>query len=201
MGMGKGIFAGEDPFVIARRWLDEARETEPSDPDAAALATVDDSGLPNVRIVLMRAITDESFGFFTNYNSAKGQELDSAGKAALVFHWKTLQRQIRVRGVVTRATAQASDDYYQSRALGSRIGAWASEQSQPLHSRATLMEKVAKAGVHHGLSPKRPPFWGGYVIRPHEIEFWAAGEFRLHDRFRWRRETEAATWQIERLNP
>ncbi|NVK46326.1 MAG: pyridoxamine 5'-phosphate oxidase [Rhodobacteraceae bacterium] len=197
----KGIFAGDDPFEISRRWLKEAEAKEINDPNAMAIATVDEDGLPNVRMVLLKEIADDAFVFFTNYESAKGQEIETAGKAAFVLHWKSLRRQVRVRGLVARETPEASDAYYKSRALGSRIGAWASQQSRPLQSKAALMEAVAKEGLKHGPSPKRPPFWGGYRITPLEIEFWADGEFRLHDRFRWLRASPEAAWEILRLNP
>lgn len=196
-----GIFAGEDPFAITRSWLDEARETELNDPDAVALSTVDADGLPNVRVVLMRRIEEDAFVFFTNWDSAKGQEIASAGKAAFVFHWKSLRRQVRVRGIATRDDGPVSDEYYAGRALQSRIGAWASEQSRPLENRATLLARVAKLGVKHGANPPRPPFWGGIRIQPLEFEFWADGAFRLHDRFRWRRQDLSHPWQIDRLNP
>jgi pyridoxamine 5'-phosphate oxidase len=196
-----GIFAGDDPFVLARSWMAEAADHEPNDPDAAALATVDEAGLPNVRVVLMRGIEDDGFVFYTNYESAKGREVDGAGKAAFVIHWKSLRRQIRVRGTVTRLDAAESDAYFRSRALQSRIGAWASEQSRPLADRATLMARVAKLSVRLGLNPDRPPHWGGYRITPVEIEFWADGAFRLHDRFRWTRAGAGAPWSVARLNP
>ncbi len=196
-----GIFKGDDPFEIARTWLAEAETSEINDPNAIALSTVDSDGLPNARMVLLKAIEDDAFVFFTNYESAKGNEIEASGQAAFVMHWKSLQRQIRVRGAVVRESDAASDAYYKSRALGSRIGAWASQQSRPLKSKAALMEAVAKEGLTHGLNPKRPPFWGGYRIVPTEIEFWAAGEFRLHDRFRWTRETNDADWTIVLLNP
>jgi pyridoxamine 5'-phosphate oxidase len=179
----------------------EAADHEPNDPDAAALATVDEAGLPNVRVVLMRGIEDDGFVFYTNYESAKGREVDGAGKAAFVIHWKSLRRQIRVRGTVTRLDAAESDAYFRSRALQSRIGAWASEQSRPLADRATLMARVAKLSVRLGLNPDRPPHWGGYRITPVEIEFWADGAFRLHDRFRWTRAGAGAPWFVARLNP
>lgn len=196
-----GIFAGDDPFVLARAWLADATAQEPNDPDAAALATVDEAGLPNVRVVLMRGIEDDGFVFYTNYHSAKGRELDGAGKAAFVMHWKSLRRQIRVRGTVARLPAAQSDAYFRSRALQSRIGAWASEQSQPLESRAALMARVATLSVKLGLNPDRPPHWGGFRIVPQEIEFWADGAFRLHDRFRWTRGGVDAAWSVARLNP
>ena len=196
-----GIFAGDDPFEIARSWLAEAAETELNDPNAMALSTVDADGMPNVRMVLLKDITDDAFWFYTNYDSAKGQELQSAGKAAVVLHWKSLRRQLRVRGTVTREDGPEADDYYASRSLKSRLGAWASKQSQPLSSRTALMAEVAKMTARHGTNPPRPSFWGGFRINPIEIEFWADGAFRLHDRFVWRREHAENTWEITRLNP
>jgi pyridoxamine 5'-phosphate oxidase len=198
-----GIFAGDDPFAIARAWMKEAEKSELNDPDAIALATVDAHGLPNVRMVLLRQIEDDAFVFFTNYDSKKGQEISASGKAAFVLHWKSLRRQIRVRGMVTREDGAQADDYFASRSLKSRLGAWASRQSQPLDSRASLMADVAKITVEKGPNPPRPPFWGGFRIRPVEIEFWADGAFRLHDRFRWMRdlEADASNWTVQRLNP
>ncbi|UYV39100.1 pyridoxamine 5'-phosphate oxidase [Rhodobacteraceae bacterium D3-12] len=196
-----GIFAGDNPFEIARGWLEEAVGSEPNDPNAIALSTVDADGLPNVRMVLLKDIEDDAFVFYTNYGSAKAQEIDGAGKAAFVMHWKSLRRQIRVRGVVEREEGAAADAYFASRSLKSRLGAWASQQSQPLSSRAALVAEVAKVTAAHGTAPKRPEFWGGYRIRPVEIEFWADGAFRLHDRFRWRRGNSQQNWDVQRLNP
>lgn len=196
-----GIFAGDDPFVLARDWLAEASRTEPEDANAMALATVDGDGLPNVRMVLLKDIESDAFVFYTNFESAKGREITASGKAAFVLHWKSLRRQIRVRGTVTRVEDATADAYYHSRALQSRLGAWASRQSQPLSSREALMAEVAKLTVTKGMNPDRPPFWGGFRIRPVEIEFWANGAFRLHDRFRWTRASPDAKWQVERLNP
>lgn len=196
-----GIFAGDDPFDLARRWLAEAEAVEPNDPNAMALATVDAGGLPNVRMVLLKEIEAAGFVFYTNYGSAKAREIEAAGKAAFVLHWKSLRRQIRVRGSVTREDGPKADAYFASRSLKSRLGAWASRQSEPLTSRAELMKKVALVTAQKGVNPKRPPFWGGFRITPVEIEFWADGEFRLHDRFRWTREGPEAPWRIERLNP
>jgi pyridoxamine 5'-phosphate oxidase len=196
-----GIFAGEDPFTIARAWLSEAEASEPNDPNAIALASVDAEGLPNVRMVLLKDIEDAAFVFYTNYGSAKGQELTQSGKAAFVMHWKSLRRQIRVRGTVTREEGPQADAYYNSRSLQSRLGAWASQQSQPLSSRGALMADVAKITVTQGPTPKRPPFWGGFRIEPVEIEFWADGAFRLHDRFRWTRKSAKDAWDVQRLNP
>ncbi|MHA6267611.1 pyridoxamine 5'-phosphate oxidase [uncultured Aliiroseovarius sp.] len=196
-----GIFSGDDPFVIARSWLTEAEKTEPNDPNAIALSTVDADGLPNVRMVLLKDIEDDAFVFYTNFGSAKAHELDQAGKAAFVMHWKSLRRQIRVRGLITREEGPQADAYYASRSLKSRLGAWASQQSQPLASRAALMAEVAKVTATHGTHPPRPPFWGGYRLKPVEIEFWADGAFRLHDRFRWTRAEAGAPWSVTRLNP
>ncbi|THD75068.1 pyridoxamine 5'-phosphate oxidase [Thalassobius vesicularis] len=196
-----GIFAGDDPFEIARRWLAEAEQTEVNDPNAIALSTVDANGLPNARMVLLKEIEDAAFVFYTNYESAKAQEIEQDGKAAFVMHWKSLRRQIRVRGTVTREEGPQADDYYKSRSLKSRLGAWASKQSRPLSSRTALMAEVAKITAQHGPNPQRPSFWGGYRITPVEIEFWADGAFRLHDRFVWRREGPESIWEITRLNP
>ena len=196
-----GIFAGSDPFVVARRWLEEASATELNDPNAIALSTVDEGGMPNARMVLLKEIEDDAFVFYTNYESRKGQEITQAGKAAFVMHWKSLRRQIRVRGIVTREDGPKADAYYQSRSLQSRLGAWASQQSRPLASRASLMADVAKLTVEKGSKPERPPFWGGFRIAPLEIEFWSDGAFRLHDRFRWSRKSSDKNWEILRLSP
>jgi pyridoxamine 5'-phosphate oxidase len=196
-----GIFAGDDPFEIARRWLSEAEASEINDPNAIALSTVDADGMPNVRMVLLKEIEADAFVFYTNYDSRKGQEIAAAGKAAFVMHWKSLHRQIRVRGTVTREEGEKADAYYASRSLKSRLGAWASKQSQPLGSRTELMAEVAKVTARLGPNPPRPPFWGGFRITPTEIEFWADGAFRLHDRFRWVRPVEKDSWEISRLNP
>ncbi|WJY21040.1 pyridoxamine 5'-phosphate oxidase [Fontisubflavum oceani] len=196
-----GIFQGDDPFALVQSWLREAEESEPNDPNAIALASVDADGLPNVRMVLLKEIEADAFVFYTNYGSVKGEELSGSGKAAFVMHWKSLRRQIRVRGLVEREDGSAADDYYRSRSLKSRLGAWASEQSRPLASRAHLVAEVAKVTAQHGRAPERPPFWGGFRIKPLEIEFWADGAFRLHDRFRWQRHDVAAAWEVTRLNP
>ncbi|AKS46194.1 Pyridoxamine 5'-phosphate oxidase [Octadecabacter temperatus] len=196
-----GKFAGEDPFAIARAWLADAEVTEPNDPNAIALSTVDADGMPNARMVLLKEIEADAFVFYTNYDSAKGQELAQSGKAAFVMHWKSQRRQVRVRGTVVREDGPQADAYYASRSLKSRLGAWASKQSQPLPSRATLVGEVAKVTATKGINPDRPPFWGGFRISPVEIEFWADGDFRLHDRFRWSRSSLHDPWKIERLNP
>ncbi len=196
-----GIFAGKSPFEIAQRWLGEAEVTEPNDPNAIALATVDTAGLPNVRMVLLKEITEDRFIFYTNYESAKGQEIAQAGKAAFVLHWKSLRRQIRVRGDVSRFDGPEADAYFASRSLKSRLGAWASRQSRPLGSRAELVAEVARQTARHGTNPPRPPYWGGFSINPVEVEFWADGAFRLHDRFQWHRSSAGSGWEIRRLSP
>ena len=196
-----GLFAGDNPFDIVRAWLAEAQEVEPNDPNAVALSTVDGDGMPNARIVLLKDVEDDGFVFFTNYGSTKGQELDQSGKAAFVMHWKSLRRQIRVRGTVTREDGPQADSYFQSRNSQSRLGAWASQQSRPLASRDALVAQVEQVATEHGPDPIRPPFWGGFRICPVEIEFWADGASRLHDRFRWSRQGRVKPWEINRLYP
>lgn len=196
-----GIFAGDDPFALTARWLSEAEKLEPSDANAMALATVDTDGLPNVRMVLLKDIEADAFVFYTNFGSKKSDEIARSGTAAFVLHWKSLRRQIRVRGLTEREEGRKADEYYHTRSLKSRLGAWASRQSQPLSSRAALVAEVARATLKHGVNPGRPPFWGGFRIRPLEIEFWADGPHRLHDRFRWRRDGIERPWRIERLSP
>jgi pyridoxamine 5'-phosphate oxidase len=196
-----GIFAGDDPFGIARGWLAEAGESEINDPNAMALATAGPDGLPNVRMVLLKEIEPAAFVFYTNYGSRKAEEIEATGMAAFVLHWKSLRRQIRARGLVEREDGPQADAYFHSRSLKSRLGAWASQQSRPLASRGALMAQVAKITATRGLNPPRPPFWGGYRITPLEIEFWADGAHRLHDRFRWARQDPAGPWEIARLSP
>ena len=195
------IFFGEDPFQIFRRWFEEAANKEINDPDAIALSTVDPEGMPNVRMVLLRQIEDASFVFYTNYGSVKSKELFSSQLAAFVWHSKSLRRQIRVRGQVEKEDGTMADLYYQSRSLKSRVGAWASIQSQPLESRSHLMQQVQYFENKYGDNPDRPPFWGGWRIKPLEIEFWADGEARLHDRFKWSRQSLNEAWELQRLNP
>ena len=202
-----GIFAGEDPFAIAQAWLGEAEKTEINDPNAIALSTVDSHGMPNARMVLLKEIepisapSNGAFVFYTNYGSAKAREIEATGKAAFVMHWKSLRRQIRVRGVTSREEGPQADAYYASRSLKSRLGAWASAQSEPLSSRGHLMAEVAKITAMKGPNPDRPHFWGGIRLAPLEIEFWADGAFRLHDRFVWRRNSLKSDWVVGRLSP
>jgi len=195
-----GIFAGDDPFKLAETWLAEATKSELNDPNSAQLATVDRDGLPNVRTVLIKEIETDAFVFYTNYTSTKAEELEQAGKAAFVFHWKSLRRQLRVRGQITREDGAQADAYYASRPLGSRVGAWASDQSSVILDRDVLARSVEDATSRLGDNPARPEFWGGYRLRPVEFEFWADGASRLHDRFRWRLDG-AGGWSIDRLAP
>lgn len=196
-----GIFAGDNPFEIARNWLDAAQAEELNDANAMAMATVDANGLPNVRMVLLKEIEADAFIFYTNYDSKKGQELIASGKAAFVIHWKSLRRQIRVRGVVEKAEGKQADAYFDSRSPQSRVGAIASRQSQVIADRSVLQGWYDDALADNGDTPKRPAFWGGFRIRPVEIEFWADGEARLHDRFRWTRSDMDTDWSIDRLSP
>ena len=189
-----------DPFVLFKQWFEEAQETEINDPDAIALASVDKTGMPSVRMVLLKEILPEGFVFYTNYTSRKSGELLATGKAAFVLHWESLRRQIRVTGLVEQVPADQSDAYFQTRSRGSRIGAWASQQSQLLNSRAELAEAVSRIEDTYADDVPRPPHWGGFMIRPAEIEFWADGEFRLHDRFRFTQDSDGA-WVSQRLYP
>ena len=190
-----------DPMDLFSTWFAEARDSEPNDSNAMALATATPGGAPSVRMVLLKEFGPEGFTFYTNAHSRKGGEILANPQAALLFHWKSLRRQIRVRGITEREEGPQADEYYASRSLKSRLGAWASDQSQPLSSRSALMAEVAKITATKGPNPPRPPFWGGIRILPLEIEFWADGMFRLHDRFVWRRATIHDAWKIERLNP
>ena len=193
------ISAGTDPFVLFQTWFEEAVIAEINDPDAIALASVNADGMPSVRMVLLRQWSEDGFLFFTNYQSRKSGELLATGKAAFCMHWKSLRKQVRVTGKVGKATATQSDAYFNSRGRGSQIGAWASAQSQPLGSRAELMAHVEAYDKKFPDAVTRPPHWGGFCLVPEEIEFWADGEHRLHDRFRFTRADSG--WDIQRLNP
>ena len=193
------IVAGTNPFNLFQSWFDEAVAAEINDPDAIALASVNADGMPSVRMVLLRQWSEDGFLFFTNYESRKAGELLATGKAAFCMHWKSLRKQIRVTGQVRKASAAQSDAYFDSRGRGSQIGAWASDQSRPLSSRAALMAKVDEFDKKFPDSVQRPPHWGGFCLVPDEIEFWADGEYRLHDRFRFTRGADG--WNILRLNP
>jgi pyridoxamine 5'-phosphate oxidase len=190
-----------DPFALFALWMKEAAASEPRDPDACALATVDAGGLPDVRMVLLKKFDQRGFVFFTNTESNKGQELEGNLKAALVLHWKSLNRQIRIRGAVERISAAESDDYFASRPRGAQIGAWASQQSRPLDSRATLEAAVAEYEKKYPGPVPRPPHWCGYRVIPLEIEFWMDQPFRLHDRLVFSRANPDDAWSKERLYP
>ena len=195
------IFEGSNPIEISKRWLAEAEKTEINDPNAMALASVDPHGMPNVRMVLLKEIESTGFVFYTNFQSAKAKEILSSGKAALVIHWKSLRRQIRVRGSVLKTSEEQADRYFDSRSLNSRYGAIASEQSKPLQNRADLEERVARVKRESGDQPKRPQHWGGFKITPIEMELWADGEDRLHNRFKYSYESNNENWTIQRLFP
>ena len=189
------------PIPQFRRWLSAAEQEKIKDHNAIALATIDRHGMPNVRMVLLKDVEDNGFVFFTNYGSAKATELKSE-RAAFALYWRELNRQIRVRGNVEVLEEELSDQYFASRPLHSRYGAWASRQSAPLESKAQLVAKAAKVALRYGSAPPRPPFWGGYRLRPLEIEFWSEGNHRLHDRCRWTRGSpNSNSWQVCRLHP
>jgi pyridoxamine 5'-phosphate oxidase len=199
--------AADEPFALFARWLADAEASEPNDPNAMSLATVDADGLPNVRMVLLKGVdgadaTLRGFVFYTNLESAKGRELIAAQKAALCFHWKSLRRQVRVRGLVSAVSGAEADAYFASRARGSRLGAWASAQSRPLESRFALEKAVAAVTARYPIGEiPRPPHWSGFRITPLEIEFWHDRPFRLHDRLVFRRKDAATPWQTQRLYP
>ncbi|PZX13794.1 pyridoxamine 5'-phosphate oxidase [Palleronia aestuarii] len=195
------VFGATDPVDLVRDWLASASETEVNDPNAIALATVDPAGVPNVRIVLLKEIDDEGFVFYTNYESRKGSEIAATGQAAFTMHWKSCRRQVRARGPISRIPDERSDAYFASRPLDSRLGAWASIQSQPLADRGALETRIEEARARFGENPPRPPHWGGFMLTPLEIEFWADVEFRLHDREAWRRDDLAKSWSARRLFP
>ncbi|MFO1170935.1 MAG: pyridoxamine 5'-phosphate oxidase [Hyphomicrobiaceae bacterium] len=192
----------EEPFRLFAEWFKDAEGHEPNDPNAMAIATVDPSGLPNVRMVLLKHADADGFVFYTNYESAKGRELLSAGKGALLFHWKSLRRQVRARGIITQVTPEEADAYFASRPRLSRIGAWASEQSRPLEGRLALEKRVAYYTAKYAIGEvPRPPHWSGFRLTPVEIEFWHDRPFRLHDRVVFRRGEASEPWTRTRLYP
>jgi pyridoxamine 5'-phosphate oxidase len=191
-----------DPFQLFKEWMEDAEKSEPNDPNAMALSTVDEEGLPNVRMVLLKGFDERGFVFYTNFESQKGQEILSAGKAAVVFHWKSLRRQVRVRGLTEQVSDAEADDYFKSRPRDSKIGAWASKQSRPLTQRLELETAVAMQTARFGIGDvPRPPHWSGIRITPLSIEFWHDRPFRLHDRVVFRREKPEGGWSKARLYP
>ena len=189
-----------EPYELFSRWLKDATASEPNDPNAVALSTVDQDGLPNVRMVLLKDFDEQGFVFYTNYESAKGQEILASMKAAMCFHWKSLRRQVRVRGIVEKVTDAEADAYYATRPRGSRIGAWASQQSRPLESRFALEKAVATFTTRYAIGDiPRPAHWSGFRIKPVSIEFWHDRPFRLHDRVVFK--PEGNKWNKTRLYP
>ncbi|WP_026941657.1 pyridoxamine 5'-phosphate oxidase [Hellea balneolensis] len=190
----------ENPIALFETWLAKAGETEPNDPHAMSVATVDRAGLPDVRIVLLKGFDDRGFVFYTNSESAKGEQLRGQGKAALCFHWKSQKRQVRVRGEVEPVSEAESDAYFASRAWGSRIGAWASDQSRPVADREALLSKTVETETRfEGQDVPRPPHWYGWRVKPKMIEFWQDGAFRLHDRIVF--QPQGDSWGKTRLYP
>ncbi|MBB3745615.1 pyridoxamine 5'-phosphate oxidase [Rhizobium sp. BK591] len=191
-----------EPFKLFAEWLKEAEASEPSDPNAVALATVDEDGLPNVRMVLLKGFDEDGFVFYTNFESQKGREILGQKKAAMCFHWKSLRRQVRLRGPVEIVTDAEADAYFKTRARGSRIGAWASKQSRPLESRFALEKAVAEYTARYAIGEiPRPAHWSGFRIRPTSIEFWKDQKFRLHDRVEFRRPSPEGEWDKVRMYP
>lgn len=198
----QGFTDRDDPFGLFGEWLAEAEKTEPNDPNAMTLATVDEEGLPNARMVLLKDFSERGFVFYTNYESQKGQEILATMKAALVFHWKSLRRQVRVRGLAEKVSEAEADAYFNSRPRDSRIGAWASTQSRPLKGRFELETSVAMYTAKYAIGTvPRPPHWSGFRIRPLAMEFWHDRPFRLHDRVVFRRADPEQSWNKTRLYP
>jgi pyridoxamine 5'-phosphate oxidase len=198
----QGFTERNDPFALFAEWMKDAEKSEPNDPNAMALSTVDEEGLPNVRMVLLKDFDDKGFVFYTNYESQKGQEIQATMKAAVMWHWKSLRRQVRVRGLVEKVTAAEADAYFNSRPRDSRIGAWASAQSRPLEGRFALETSVAMYAAKYAIGTvPRPPHWSGFRILPLSIEFWHDRPFRLHDRVVFRRENQSADWTKAKLYP
>lgn len=196
------MFETADPWALFAAWLAEARAAEPADAEAMCLATVDESGLPNVRVMLMKAFDEAGIVFYTNFESIKGRELLAHPKAALNFHWKSLHRQVRFRGSVAPVAAEEADAYFATRPRDSQLGAWASSQSRPLDSRAVFEKAIARYADRFEDGPvPRPPHWSGFRLKPLEIEFWSGRPFRLHDRRRFARAAPDAPFTSQRLYP
>ncbi len=194
--------AADEPFGLFAVWFAEAVKSEPNDPNAMALATVDPEGLPDVRMVLLKGFDTAGFVFYSHIDSAKGRELAATPKAALLFHWKSLRRQVRIRGTVSRVTDAEADAYFATRPKQAQIGAWASKQSQPLESRMAFEKAIALNAAKYAVGEvPRPPGWSGWRITPQAFEFWHDRPFRLHDRIIFTRDTPGATWNKTRLYP
>ena len=194
------LLSETDPFALFGEWFREALAKEPNDGNAMALATVDEAGLPDVRMVLLKDVDAAGFVFFTNLESAKGRQLAANPQAALLFHWKSLRRQVRVRGAVSPVSDAEADAYFATRARPAQIGAWASDQSRPLPDRLALEKKIAEAGLRFGLGKvPRPPHWSGFRLSPQTLEFWRDRPFRLHERLVFERAGEG--WTTRRLYP
>src|SRR6516225_2855627 len=191
-----------EPLRLFAAWFEDAKKVEPNDPEAMALATVDASGLPNVRMVLLKGFDERGFVFYSNEGSRKGRELAANPKASLAFHWKSLRRQVRLRGQVVTVDAAEADAYFASRPRSSQIGAWASRQSAPLESRYAFEKAIALKAAQFAIGPvPRPPFWIGYRVVPTVMEFWHERPFRLHDRIEFRRADVGSAWTKTRLYP
>jgi len=196
------LFAENEPFALFERWFKEAKEKEPNDPNGMALATADVSGFPDVRMVLMKSFEDGAFVFYTNSESAKGMQLAANQRAAIVFYWKSLKRQVRARGAISFVSDAEADAYFQSRDRGARLGAWASAQSQPLEDRLALEKRIAEYALKYGVGAiPRPPHWRGYRLTPLSMEFWRDRPFRLHDRLVFTRGAPGEAWAKSRLYP
>lgn len=191
-----------DPFALFDDWLKQAWDKEPNDANAMTLATVDADGVPDARIVLLKERAEEGFTFYTNLESAKGSQLHASGNAALLFYWKSLGRQVRIRGPIQPVSAATADAYFASRPKMSRLGAIASQQSRPLESRQTFLDRIAELEKQYPDDDvPRPSYWSGTIIVPTQIEFWQAGDFRLHDRIRFTRDTPTGSFAVQRLYP